>query len=155
MLVAATTLVFSFLMAAMPTSLNSLSIPVMTTAAYALQPNLQAGPTCFGMLGTIHGSGWIYGTAGNDVIIGGTGNDHIFSYDGNDRICGQGGDDYISGGAGIDRIRGDSGDDELVGASGPDSLSGGSGTDSADGGAGYDGCVAESEVSCEDYRPAG
>jgi hypothetical protein len=59
-LVTATALVFFFVMTAMPTSLNSVNIPVMTTVADAVPLNVQAGSTCFEMLEAIHDSGTIY-----------------------------------------------------------------------------------------------
>jgi RTX calcium-binding nonapeptide repeat (4 copies) len=136
----AATLVFSFVMAAMPTSLNSLNVPVMATS---IGPDL---PDCYGVQATLLGSGTIQGTAGNDVIVGSSGTDRINGGGGNDRICGRGGVDTLLGGEGADR---------LFGGDGMDQLSGGLGTDFANGGLSLDYCFAESEINCELNEPAG
>jgi Ca2+-binding RTX toxin-like protein len=136
----AATLVFSFVMAAMPTSLNSLNVPVMATS---IAPNPQY---CYGVRATLLGSGTIQGTSGNDVIVGSSGTDDISGGGGNDRICGRGGGDTLRGEGGADRLFGEGGWDEL---------SGGFGTDFANGGLGYDYCFAETEVNCELNKPAG
>jgi hypothetical protein len=139
MLIAAA-LTLSFVMAATPSSFNSLNVPVMATS-FASNPQY-----CYGVQATILGSGTIQGTSENDVIVGSSGTDYIYGGGGNDRICGLGGPDTL---------RGEGGADRLFGGDGWDQLSGGSGTDIANGGLGLDYCFAESEINCELNKPAG
>lgn len=86
--------------------------------------------TCFGANATITGSGFLLGTAGNDVIVGSDDFDVIDGLGGDDRICSLGGDDIVRGGLGNDMLDAGAGSDLLLG-----DLRSVSGDVSSDGGA--------------------
>jgi Ca2+-binding RTX toxin-like protein len=71
--------------------------------------------TCFGANATITGSGFLLGTAGNDVIVGSEDFDLIDGLGGDDRICSLGGDDIVRGGLGNDMLDAGAGSDLLLG----------------------------------------
>ncbi len=102
-------------------------------------------PKCLGKPATIvandenAGSGFLYGTEGDDVIVDFPGRAlSIFGGGGNDRICGGAARDVISGGDGNDHLSGGGGGDELLGEGGNDRLLGGAGGDYLEGDEGVD-----------------
>ena len=83
--------------------------------AGAAPATAQETPTCFGETATLTGSGFLFGTPGDDVIVGSEDFDLIDGLGGDDRICSLGGDDIVRGGQGNDRLDAGAGDDLLLG----------------------------------------
>lgn len=123
----------SFVDATMPlgaswTSPEGVTFSVVARSATSLRVSVSF-PTCGGLAPTIVGSGWISGTAGNDVILGSPGDDQIDAGGGADVVCGMAGNDTVLGGPGIDTVYGGDGDDQISGQAGDDQLRGNAGDD--------------------------
>ncbi len=97
----------------------------------------------------IHGSGFIFGTFGSDIICGSSGKDIIFGFFGDDCIDSGGGRDKVFAGFGNDIVRLGSGNDKAWGGWGDDHIDGEDGADKVNGGRGNDICLAESTKKCE------
>ena len=91
----------------------------------------------------IEGSGFIFGTGGDDCIFVVGGGSLIFALGGADYICGGDGDDVVFGGGGADSIFGQGGDDFVSAGGGDDIVNGGDGNDTLNGGAGNDSLSGE------------
>ncbi|MGI9604245.1 MAG: Ig-like domain-containing protein, partial [Acidimicrobiales bacterium] len=93
------------------------------------------------------------GGAGNDTLLGGGGQDALEGGGGDDHAAGGPQADVANGGPGDDTLNGNGGDDTLNGNDGNDTIKGQNGTDTATGMAGTDLCIAETEISCENFAP--
>jgi Ca2+-binding RTX toxin-like protein len=86
----------------------------------------------------INGSGFVTGTARDDLINVTASPSNVSALDGNDIVNGNSGNDTLNGGNGNDTLNGNGGNDQLTGGNGDDLLDGGLGNDILNGGANAD-----------------
>lgn len=80
--------------------------------SFGISPNDLKPSDCTMNITSIRtGSGFIFGTAANDLIMGSAGGDWIFGLGGDDCIVGGGGNDTVFGGTGTDVCLGGPGAD--------------------------------------------
>ncbi len=80
------------------------TVEVQTTKDRSRRVAIGVDRAVFGANATITGSGFLLGTAGNDVIVGSEDFDVIDGLGGDDRVCSLGGDDIVRGGLGNDML---------------------------------------------------